>query len=915
MGRSNTRHRRLTLATLAGLLTPGAAYAQSCTGGVRLEGTVLDPKGSAVANAQVEAADGEVVTTDTAGHFLLPCVPAEKATLAIQAQGFAQSTVDATDRKPGTSAHFDVAMMLGRVETTVTVGEDATTIDADHGVGTHTLTSKDVQELADDPDDFARQLQVLAATSGGVPGGATVTVDGFQNGSSLPPKSSIASIRVNPDMFSSEYEQPPYEGGRIEIFTKPGADTFHGALFLTDSDGSFNATDPFSTIATPAGKRRYGFELNGPILRNRSDFTLALEKRDIDEFNVVNAVTLDSNLDQASMHQTVAAPERLWIASTRGDWQVTPKNVATLSFSANVNDLGNQGVGGLTLLEAGYGSHVAEYDLRFTNTQTVSPSLLHETHIGFTWKDTAQSPNSSAPAVQVSGYFTGGGSAAGNLNDRERDFEVDDDAMLTRGKHSLKIGVQSLGIFVHEDDPANFNGSFTFGGGIGNGSAANLTPLAQYQAALAGTAGGTPTTYEQGSGTPLVAFTQWRVAVYAQDTFKLQPRLTMSAGVRYQLQTSPGSYANAAPRIGLAWSPDKKSHTVLNARFGIFDNVRAQSAATDVYRLNGVRQSDALVYSPSFTSPLTPVAGSIQVGTIWQFPPHFPQDPIVQTQVGAEHDFPHHWHAQSSFFYVSGAQANRARNINAPLVADEYGVAPDPTAALLAPRPIAPNLNILQYQASGHLTGKILFLGLDQHSYKRFGFFAGYLNMHFDTDVGNGTVFPQSSYSDAGEKSRADWEQRHQFFAFGNLNLPYKVQLSTQFNASSGPPYNVTTGTDANGDGQFNDRPTYATAAGTGVYPTKFGLLSTDTINGNVPRNLGTMPATVHLDLNIARTFKLSRKKTESPRTLALNARSANLLNHTNVTGVSTIISSPTFSQSLSAEAARRIELGARFAF
>ena len=60
--------------------------------------------------------------------------------------------------------------------------------------------------MADDPDDFKRQLQVLAATSGGAPGQAIITVDGFQNSSTLPPKSSIASIRVNPDMFSAEYD-------------------------------------------------------------------------------------------------------------------------------------------------------------------------------------------------------------------------------------------------------------------------------------------------------------------------------------------------------------------------------------------------------------------------------------------------------------------------------------------------------------------------------------------------------------------------------------------------------------------------------------------------------------------------------------------------------------------------------------
>ncbi len=898
------------------MLSPAAAQAQAhCQAGLRLEGIVVDPNGSSLAGAQVSSADGEQAVTDAAGHFLLPCVPAASASLTVKADGFATAEM-AAPTQAAAAAHLQISLAIAQVETSVEVGEDATTMDADHGVGTHTLNTKDVQQLADDPDDFKRQLQVLAATSGGIPSGAIITVDGFQNGSALPPKSSIASIRVNPDMFSSEYEQPPYEGGRIEIFTKPGADSYHGALFFTDSDGSFNATDPFSVTATPAGKRRYGFEFNGPVVRKHSDFALALEKRDIDEFNVVNAVTLDATGDQTALHQTVAAPQRLWIASARGDWQVTPSDVATLSFSANVNNLGNQGVGGLTLVEAGYGSHVAEYDLRLTNTQTYNANLLHETHIGYSWKDTAQTPTSTTPSLQVSGYFTGGGATSQNLNDRERDLEIDDDVLYTRGKQQFKFGAQSIGVFIHDYDPDTFNGAFTFGGGSEPGQGTSLTPLQQYQAALAGAPGGTPTTYGQTSGTPLVPLTQWRLALYTQDTIKLAARLTASVGMRYSLQTSPSSFNDFAPRLGVTWAPDRKSTNIIHARLGVFENARTPDLAANVYRLNGIRQSEALVYSPNFAAPLTPAPGAIHVSTVWQFPRQLNQDPIFQSQLGGEHDFPHHWHAQANFFFISAGGALRARNINAPLVASGNGVAPDPTAALLAPRPIAPNENILQYQNSGHLSGKVWFLGLDQHSYKRFGFFAGWVNLDFTSDTGQGAVFPQSTYSNAGEKSRPDWERRNQVFAFGNLNLPYKLGLSTQFDASSGQPYDFTTGTDANGDGQFNDRPSYASGvAGAGVYQTRFGLLTTNTVNGNVPRNLGTMPALVHLDLNLDRSFKLSPKKSESPRTLTLNARSANILNHTNVTGVGSVVSSPTFSQSLSAEAARRVEFGARFAF
>ena len=64
--------------------------------------------------------------------------------------------------------------------------------------GTTLLGVREVQQLPDDPDDFLRELQVLA---GGDPASTVIVVDGFQNASALPPKSSIASIRINPDIF------------------------------------------------------------------------------------------------------------------------------------------------------------------------------------------------------------------------------------------------------------------------------------------------------------------------------------------------------------------------------------------------------------------------------------------------------------------------------------------------------------------------------------------------------------------------------------------------------------------------------------------------------------------------------------------------------------------------------------------
>lgn len=909
---------------LAALLPSAPAEAQQgCDKGWSVEGSVIDLSGSAIAGATVQAAAlGEPAITDRSGHYRLSCVSGATVVLTATAPGFAEGK--STRMAHGQQAeHVDFKLRLEDVQTSIEVSDASPDTAGDRGAGSLTLNTNEVQQLADDPDDLLRQLQALSASAGGSPASAHIMIDGFQSGSALPPKSSIASIRVNPDLFSAEYRFPPFEGGLIEVVTRPGAERFHGALFGAESSRGFNATAPLSATVSPARRSRYGFEWSGPIVPRKSGFALALEKRDIDEFNVVNATTLAADGAATPARQTVAAPQRLWIASARGDCQISPNDRAALSFSSRVDQQKNQGVGGLTLAEAGYSSQVSEHALRLSNTLIANASRLHETHIGYTWKRSQQTALSMAPSLQVAGSFIGGGATGQNQDDRERDLQVDEDVLMTRGRQELKFGVQSLGIFDRRYDPDNFNGAYVFGGGSApmldssnqpTTQSTTISALEQYRRARKNLAGGTPTTYQLTRGTPLVPLTQWQLNLYAQDTLKLTPSFTANLGLRYALQTAPTSVANFGPRIGFSWSPDQKQTWIVHARFGLFTGVINPGDAMEAKRLDPSHQQKLTVYAPSYLNPLTPTAGSIEVTNTQQFPSSLAQHASFAGYLNLEHELAHHWTLRMNLFFGDDWNVIRTRNINAPMVASAIGVSADPVAALGAPRPFAVNENRLQYQNAGHLSGKVLSFVVDQHSYKRFGLFSYYAHRIAKSDGGNGNVMPQSSYSDAGESAQADWARADSVFLTGNLNLPYGIVLSTQFDAQAGTPFNITTGTDNNGDGAFNDRPSYASASGPGVYNTRYGVLTANTVNGNVPRNLGRMPPVIHLDANLSRVFSLRPKDKDHSRSVDLHIRSANLLNHTNVTSVGTVLS-PSLGQPLSAETSRRVELGVRFAF
>jgi hypothetical protein len=915
-------------AVVAALALPHA-FAETGCAGSPLSGTVTDTTMALVPGATVMLDGRSRVVSDPEGVFRFACVSDGRHRLEASADGFAQMAMPVATPHDG---RVRLVLKLKDVETQVdvTAGGGAEVSAASAGP-TQTISGDRLQSLADDPDDLKRELQQLAAAAGGNPANATIAVDGFQGSSALPPKSSIAYIEVNPDQFSAQYREPPFEGGRIEVYTKPGQKTYHGALFATNGSSWENARDPFSVSSAPIGKQRYGFELTGPIRKKGSDFSLTLEHRSIDNFAVVNAITFDNAGNETTTDENVADPQRLWLGTARLDWQLGAKNTFIATYSANVNHLVNVGVGGTSLAENGYDSGTYEHMVRMSDITTASTHLMHEARVSLRWDGETDVPNSTAAQVAVAGAFTAGGATIGQQRLRELNVEADDDAVLTTKHHTIKFGTQLMLYLEHQQLTTNFNGTYTFGGGTAPVLDANNQPIAgetetitgveQYQRALLGLAGGGATAYSNVAGTPAVDFNQVQNALFFQDDWEAGHGLHIAYGVRYFMQNDPRVLNSAVPRLGILWSPNKKGTWTLHAHAGMFSGRFPETDEAEILREDGTQRGTSTIYTPGCSGAFSaatcnPFAGATPIFSERQFAPHIGNLTWGAENVGGTRALPAGFNVSLDYYFARIWNYQRSENINSPLNDEPTG-----------PRPGPANVDILQMQNSGQGGGNATFAGIENHKFKRVQFFFGGVRVNIIDDADdNEFSTPQSSKTDAGEFAHRTGQSVWNLFGNGTFTLPEKIVVSTDFQASGDAHYNITTGFDNNGDGDFNDRPQYALpgtpscaaepAASPCSYATQYGLLVASGGTEVFPRNKGVMPWTIHLDANVERAFALTKNaKANHPQSVTVNVRSSNLLNHTNVTQVGGVLGSPLFGVPYAADNGRRVEAGVRYSF
>lgn len=824
-----------------------AARAQGQSG--EIQGTVTDPSGALIPSAQIVLSgsngSSKSVTSGRDGSFQIGPIAPGKYTLVVNANGFATATVDAVDVAAGKTVQEKITLQLPVEEQQVQVKEEAqgVSVSADENASAMVIKGKDLDALSDDPDELQNELTALAGPAAG-PNGAQIFIDGFSGGQ-LPPKSSIREIRINQNPFSAQYDKLGY--GRIEILTKPGTDKFHGSVMVMGNDSAFNSLNPFVTKEPPYYSTFLNGSAGGALGKKISWFSNVF-RRDNASNSIVNADLLDTSANAYNYTAAVANPQSRLDISPRFDFQLGNNNTLTVRYMFDRQKQSNSGVSQFALETQGYDVSNYENTLQVSDTQILSAKTINETRFQYIRTRDNQLARDTDPTITVQGAFTGGGSNAGIVRDNQDRLEFENNTTSAQGAHSIKFGTRLRMTRDANYSSSGFNGNYIY---------SSLTAPTSSSASDHSFASKKPAEYDITVGNPNSKVNVFDAGAFFQDDYKINPKFTLSYGLRYEAQNQISDHNDWAPRVSLAWAPGRgnaQAKTVIRAGYGWFFDRFNSTYILDAIRQNGVNQQQYVVKNPDFyqdaPTASTLAALSSVAPTIYSVSPKLRASLNMQAAVGVEHQFGKI--VTTSFTYINsrGTHQYLSDNINA------YLPGTYDAATGTGTRPNGTNENIYQFESGGVYNQNQIVVNYSVRA-KRASLFGFYMMNFAKADTSGATYFPSNQFNPGADYGRSSFDIRNRFLLGGNIQAPYGVSFSPMLVVESGQPFNVVVGQDLNGDNQFNDRPAFATAASTNVMQTRYGAfdLSPAADAERIPFNYGTGPSQFSTNLRMSKTF------------------------------------------------------------
>ncbi len=591
-------------ALLLVLIVGPCLTAQETINNASLAGRVTDPTGAIVRNATVTATAASTglsttLSTDAAGRFRFPYLHVGQYQVTIHSPGF-------SDQKRSLiltiGAAFDLPITLAPgTAQSVTVDAVAPVLEADRSQVAGTISQNEVENLPFNGRNFldlallvpgvsptnTAANQLFAETSA-VPGqGLSVgSQHNFSNSFIVDGLSAnddaaglvqtdfgldvVQEMQVVTNGGQAEYGRAM--SGYFNYVSKSGGNKLHGDVYSYLRDKNLNAKNAYSGLLLPYTQSQSGVSLGGPLRRDRTFFFSNYEYRQLNQANfltvtaanaaAINAVLVADKypgqlLNISTSNITVYPnPVRYDNFFFKVDHKVSNKDQLSARYSLyHVSSINSRNAGGLTYTSGGANLNDLDQTVAVSNIYTINSKTVNETRGQFT-NSNLQAPvvDQVGPAVSITNAATFGTASGSPIGRYDRLYEVVDNLSHQIGPHSVRVGADFLFNDLTITFPMSNRGSYSF------------SSLANFQK-------GIYATYAQTFGNFVVPQKNPNFGMYAQDEWKASRKLTINAGVRYDLQWLKAintDTKNVSPRLGFAYSPFSKGGTVVRGSFGLF---------------------------------------------------------------------------------------------------------------------------------------------------------------------------------------------------------------------------------------------------------------------------------------------------------------------------------------------------------